>query len=147
MQVQYRPPRSSCSDQFRKIIIRLTRICYDLNVRRQSACLVNVTQLRLITLLHSLIASRWIRRQTLNGPDLKLIILDGWDRSSFVCSLVHRGSTDDLLLLQISSCVIWQTRDLHLSHSTLYLLSPRLCFFIVLITIDLFVYRDDSLTN
>ena len=27
--------------------------------------------------------------------------LVGWDRSSFVCCLVHRGSTDDLLLLQI----------------------------------------------
>ena len=37
------------------------------------------------------------------GPDLKLFILDGWDRSSFVCCLVHRGPTDDLLLLQIST--------------------------------------------
>ena len=37
-----------------------------------------------------------------------------------------RGSTDDLLL-QISSCVVWQTRDLHLSLNTyMYLLSPRL---------------------
>ena len=26
-----------------------------------------------------------------------------------------RGSTDDLLLLQIFRCVVWQTRDLHLS--------------------------------
>ena len=56
---------------------------------------------------------------------------------SFVCRLVHRGSTDDLLLLQIS-------RDLNLSHNTLYLLIPRLCCFIVLKR-DLFVYRDDSL--
>ena len=60
--------------------------------------------------------------------------------------LVHRGSTDDLLLLQISSGVVWQTRDLHLSCNTLYLLSPRICFFIVL-NRDLFVYRDDSLTS
>ena len=35
-------------------------------------------------------------------------------------------------LLQISSVVLWQTRDLHLLRNTLYLLSPRLCFFIVL---------------
>ena len=35
--------------------------------------------------------------------------------------------------------------DLHLPRNTLYLLSPRLCFFIV--KRDLFVYRDDSLTN
>ena len=60
--------------------------------------------------------------------------------------LVHRGSTDDLHLLQISSCVVWQTRDLHLSRNTLYLVSSRLCFFIVLKR-DLIVYRDDSLTS
>ena len=35
------------------------------------------------------------------------------DRSSFVRRLVHSGSTDDLLLLQISSGVVWQTRDQH----------------------------------
>ena len=68
------------------------------------------------------------------------------DRSSFVCCLVHRGSTDDLLLLQISSGVVWQNRDLQLSRNTLYLLSPRLCFFIVLKR-DLFVYIDDLLTS
>ena len=62
---------------------------------------------------------------------------------AFVCCLVHRGSTDDLLLLKISSGVVWQTRDLDLSHNTLYLLSPLLCFFVVLKR-DLFVYRDDS---
>ena len=33
--------------------------------------------------------------------------------------------TDDLLLLQISSCVVWQSRGLKLSRNTLYLLSPR----------------------
>ena len=33
-----------------------------------------------------------------------------------------------------------------MSFSTLYLLSPRLCFFIVL-TCDLFVYPDDSLIS
>ena len=32
--------RTDFSDQFRKIIIRHTRIGYDLNVMRQSACLV-----------------------------------------------------------------------------------------------------------
>ena len=63
-----------------------------------------------------------------------------------MCCLVHLGSTDDLLLLQISIGVVWQTRDLHLSHNTLYLLSPRLYFFIGLKR-DLFVYRDDLLTS
>ena len=56
------------------------------------------------------------------------------------------SSTDDLLLFQISNGVVWQTRDLHLSCNKLYLLSPHLCFFIILKR-DLFVYRDDSLTS
>ena len=37
--------------------------------------------------------------------------------------LVHRGLTDELLLLQIFSGVVGQTRDLHLSRNTLYLLT------------------------
>ena len=64
----------------------------------------------------------------------------------FVCCLLHRDSTDDLLLLQSSSGGVLQTRDLHLLCNTLYLLSPHLCFFIVL-RCDLYVYRDDSLTS
>ena len=80
--------------------------------------------------------------------DLKPFTLVGWDRSSFVCCLAQRYSTDDMLLLQISSCVVWQTRDLHLSRNMLYmyLLSPRLGFFIVLKR-GFFVDRDDSLTS
>ena len=51
------------SDQFRKIIMRYKRIGYNLNVMRQSACLV-INQSRLMAMLHSLIARRWIGRQT-----------------------------------------------------------------------------------
>ena len=61
-----------------------------------------------------------------DGTDLKLFILVGWGRRSFVCCLVHRGSTDDLLLIPISSGAVWQSRNLHLSRNTLYLVSPRL---------------------
>ena len=50
------------------------------------------------------------------------------------------------LSLLISSGVVLQSMYLQLSHNTLYLLSSRLCFFIVL-NRDLFVYRDDSLTS
>ena len=49
---------------FRKIISRYRRIGYNLNVMRQSACLV-LTQSWLITMLPSLIARRWVGRQTL----------------------------------------------------------------------------------
>ena len=52
------------SDQFRKIIMRYKRIGYDLNVMRQSACLV----INPITVdsyaAHFIIAHRWIGRQT-----------------------------------------------------------------------------------
>ena len=78
-------------------------------------------------------------------PDLKLFIFVGWDRSTSVCCFVHRVSTDDLLLLQIP-VVVWQTGDLHLSRNTMYLLSPRFCFFIVLKR-DLFVYLDNLLKS
>ena len=64
----------------------------------------------------------------------------------FVCCLVDRGSTDYLLLLQISSGFVWQTRDLHLSCNTLYPLSHRLRFFIVT-KLDLCFDREDSLTS
>ena len=52
------------SFQFRKIITRYRRIGYNLNVMRQSACLV-LTQSWLITILPSLIARPWVERQTL----------------------------------------------------------------------------------
>ena len=58
-------------------------------------------------------------------PDLKISV--GLDRSSFVCCLVNGASTDDLLLLQIF------IGDLQLSRNTLYLLSPRLYLFTVII--------------
>ena len=55
--------RADFSDQFRKIIVhvRYKHIIYNINIMRQSACL---TQSLLITLLPSLIARRWIGRQT-----------------------------------------------------------------------------------
>ena len=149
-------------DLFRKIIIRHKRIDYDLNVMRQSACLVinPIAVDNFAALLNCSLVGR-VSDSMMARP--KAIHLS----CSFVCCLVHRSSTDDLLLLQILSGVIsgvlWQTRDLHLSHSTLswpeivfnnkvmfcsvlYLFSLRLCFFIVLIR-DLFVYRDESLTS
>ena len=56
--------RTDFSDQFRKIIIRHKRIGYDLNVMRQSACLV-INPITVDNFVHSLIARRWIGRHTL----------------------------------------------------------------------------------
>ena len=64
----------------------------------------------------------------------------------FVCCLVHRGSTDDLLLLKKFQWRCLADHGLHLSRNTWYLLSPRMCDFIVLI-FDLIDNRDDSLTS
>ena len=64
----------------------------------------------------------------------------------FVCCLTYWGSSDDLLLHPISSFVIWHTKDLHLSHDTLYLWFSS--FLIHSIKPDLFIiYRDDSLAG
>ena len=124
--------------------MRHKRTCYDLNVMRQSAYLVinTITVANFAALFNCTPVDR--ASDSYDGPDLKLLILVDWDWSSFVCCLVHRGSTDDLLL-KISICVVWQTKDLHLSRN-MYMLRHRLCFVIVLKR-DLFVYRYDSLTS
>ena len=52
------------SDQFKKIVKRYIRVGYNLDIMRQSACLV-LTQSRFIAMVSSLIARRWVRPQTL----------------------------------------------------------------------------------
>ena len=107
------------SDQFRKIIERYKRIGYNINIMRQSACLVfkpitvNTSDVRLN-----------------DGPDIKLFILVCWGRSRsfFVCCLANRGSSVRFLLLQCSSGVVRHPRDLQVSVT-----SPHLCFIIVFI--------------
>ena len=130
------------SDQFRKIILRHKRIGYDVNVMRQSVCLVinpitvdNFAALFNCTPVNRASGSIIARPKAIHfswlGPDLSSV---AWSTGA------------QLILLQISSGVVWQTRALHLSHSALSLLGPRLCFFIVSKR-DLFVYRDESLTS
>ena len=130
---------------FSKIIIRHKRISYDLNFMRQSAYLV-INPITVDNFAALFYCTPVDRPRLYDGLDLKLFILACWYRSSFVCCLIYRGSTDYLLLLQISSGVVWQSRDFHLSRKTLYLLCPRLCFFRVL-TRDLIVYRDGLLAS
>ena len=70
------------SFQFRKIITRYRRIGYNLNVMRQSACLVfnPITvdnYAAFFTELHA--GGSGVRLY--DGPDLKLFILVGWGRS------------------------------------------------------------------
>ena len=113
------------SDQFKKIIMRYKRIGYYLNVMRQSACLVinpimvdgyaalfNCTPVNRAS--DSMMARPKAIQFSWSGPELSSV---AWSTGA---------------QLMIFLLYIWQTRDLHLSHSTLYLLSPRLCFFIVI---------------
>ena len=121
--------RTDFSDQFRKIIIRRKRTGYNLNVMRQSECLVlnpitaynfaalfNCTPVERasdsIMALSKAIHFSWL------GPELFYLLL----------------GPPGLNLLQISSRVAWQSRDLQLSRNTLH----TLCLF-KLLKRDLFV--------
>ena len=130
--------KTNFSDQFRKIKIRHIRIGYDLNVLLQSACLVfnqitvdNFAALFNCTPVYRASDSLMVRPKAIHfswlGPG-----------RAFVCCLIHRGSTDDLLLLQL-----FGRPEISICHTTRCIC---LCFFIVLKP-DSFVYLDDSLTS
>ena len=69
------------SDQFRKIIMRYKRIGYNLNVMRQSAFLVinPITVDGYAALFNCTPVDR--ASVSMMAPNLKLLILVGWDRS------------------------------------------------------------------
>ena len=98
--------RADFSDQFRKIIVCYKRIGYNINIMRQSACLVfNPITVNNFGFLFNLYSGGSGVRHN-DGPDIKLFILVGWGRSFFVCCFAHRGSTAGFLLLQCSSGVV-----------------------------------------
>ena len=68
------------SDQFRKIIMRYKRIGYNLNVMRQSACLV-INQITVDSYAALFNCTPVDRASDSMMADLKLFILVGWDRS------------------------------------------------------------------
>ena len=107
--------RADFSDQFRKIIVRYKRIGYNINIMRQSACLVfnPITVNNFASLFN---CTPGVRLN--DGTDIKLFILVGLGRSFFVCCLAHRGSTVGFLLLQRSSGVVRHPRDLQVSVAT-----------------------------
>ena len=68
------------SFQFRKIITRYRRIGYNLNVMRQSACLV-FNPIMVDNYVAFFNCTPVDRASDYDGPDLKLFILVGWGRS------------------------------------------------------------------
>ena len=68
------------SDQFRKIIMRYKCIGYNLNVMRQSACLlIKSVKVDVYAALFNCTPVDWGVRLH-DGPDLKLFMLVGWGR-------------------------------------------------------------------
>ena len=85
-----------------------------------------ITQIYLITLLPSLIARRWVGRQTQSRHKA---IYSSWLGPELFCLLLdHRGSTVGFLLLQCSSGVVRHPRDLQVSVATRCFCRPHLCF-------------------
>ena len=107
--------RADFSDQFRKIIVRYKRIGYNINIMRQSACLVfnPITVNNFASLFNCTPVGR-----ASDGPRHKAIYFSWFGRSFFVCCLAHQGSTVGFLLLQCSSGVVRYPRDLQVSVAT-----------------------------
>ena len=92
------------SDQFRKITMRYKRIGYNLNVMRQSACLViNPIKVDDYAALFNCTPVDRASDSMMARP--KAIHFSWWDQS-FRLLLGPPGSTDYLLLLQIFSSVV-----------------------------------------
>ena len=92
------------SDQFGNFMILYKLIGDNLNVMRESACLVfnPITDNNHASLFNC----TPLGQASDDGPDLNLFILIGWGWSDFVCCVVHRGSTCDSRLLKIFSGVV-----------------------------------------
>ena len=91
---------------------------------------------RLITLLH-LVSTSGVSG-LFDGPDLKLFILVGWDRSCFAVACPTGAQLMTFVCFRFP-VVLFGSQGISNIVS-----SPRICFFIVL-NRDLFVCRDDSL--
>ena len=132
--------RVDFSDQFRKIIVRYKRIGYNINIMRQSACLVfnPITVNNFASLFNCTPVGR--------ASDMKLFILVGLGRSFFCLLLGPPGFN-----CWFSSAPVFQwccstpQGSPGVGRNT-FLSSPHLCFIIVFIC-DLFVSRDDPLMS
>ena len=103
--------RNDFSFQFRIIIASYRRIGYNLNVLRQSACLVfNPTMVDQYAAAFNCTPGVGVRPW--DGPNLKLFHFSLLWPELLVCCLAHRDSPGVFLLLRISVSY-WAPRDLH----------------------------------
>ena len=136
--------RTDFPDQFRKIIVRYKRIGYNINIMRQSACLVFTPII--IILLPSLIARRWVGHQTQWWPRHKAIYFSWFGPELFCLLLGPPGFSCWFSFVPVFQwCCSTPQGSPGVDRNT-FLSSPHLCFIIVLIC-DLFVSRDDPLMS
>ena len=138
--------RAFFSDQFRKIIVRYKRIGYNINIMRQSACLVfnPITVNNFASLFNCTPVGR--ASDSMMAPTEKQFSLVGFGRSFFVCCLAHRGSTCWFSFAPVFQwCCSTSQGSPGVGRNT-FLSSLHLCFIIVFIC-DLFVSRDDPLMS
>ena len=137
--------RADFSDQFRKITVRYKRIGYNINIMRQSACLVvnPITVNNVASLFHC----RWVGRQTQWWPRHKAIYFS-WLGPELFCLLLGPPGLNCWFSFApvFQWCCSTPQRSRGLGRNTLFLSSPSLCFIKVFIC-DLFVSRDDPLMS
>ena len=134
--------RDDFSDQFRKIIVRYKRTGYNINIMRQSACLVfnRITVNNFASLFNR---HRWVRCQTHRWPGHQTIYFS-WLGSELFCLLLGPPGFNCWFSFApvFQWCCSTPQGSPGVGRNTFFLSSPHLCFIIVFIC-DLFVSRDD----
>ena len=137
--------RADFSDQFKKIVVRYKCIGYNINIMRQSACLVfnPITVNNFASLFNS---RRWVRRQTQWWPQHKAIYFSWLGPELFCLLLGPPGFNCWFSFAPVFQwCFLTPQGSPGVGRST-FLSSPHLCFIIVFIC-DLFVSSDDPLMS
>ena len=117
--------RADISDQFKRIIICCKRSGYNINITRQSAWLA---QSWLITLLPSLIARRWVGRQTQWWPRHKAIYFSWLGPELFCLLLGPPGFNCWFSFAPVFQwCCLTPQGSQGVGRNTLFLSSPHPC--------------------
>ena len=137
--------RADFSDQFRKIIVRYKRIGYNINIMRQSACLV-FNPIKVYNFASLFNCTPVGRGQTQWWPRHKVIYFSWFGPERFCLLLGPPGFNCWFSFAPVFQwCCSTPQGSPGVGRNT-FLSSPHLCFIIVFIC-DLFVSRDDPLMS
>ena len=115
--------RNDFSDQFRKIIIHYKRIGYNMNVMRQTTCLVvnPITVNKLADLFNCTPVGSGLRLNDVSGIKLSIKLAGAWWS---VFGRAHRGLTVDFCCSSVSELVCcWVLVLFHLSDESWFIRS------------------------